>query len=148
MSDEAKLARRIRAIELRAELCRRQEGRRGMPKAKAMMEKPNVKRESSDGDLDGPELGRETQHLPLKCKPTQCIFCMGNDCLLYPARIFAYKRLNKLRDHVENRHLSKITPDSPVRCNHPVCIASDIVLPGVKGFKNHTETVHKIKLRA
>ena len=139
LSDEEKLTRRIRVIELRAALCRRQEGRRGMPKAKTTTKEPKNKTESFDADPDGPKVGRETEYFPLKCKPTQCKFCMGDDRLPYHYRVFAYKKLNKLRNHVEKRHLSKIAPNDPVHST---------VLPSTMAFKRHTQVVHKIELRA
>ena len=147
LSDEEKLARRIRVVELRAALCRRQEGRRGMPKAKLIKEEPQTQAESSCGNADGQEPDPESEHFPLECKPTQCTFCIGNGRLTYRSRVFAYKRLNKLRDHVEKRHLSGIAPDNPVHCGHPVCVASDLVLSSVTAFKRHTKDVHKIDLR-
>ena len=176
LSDEEKLALRIRVIEIRAALCRRQEVRHGTPKAKAMTKETDMETgssdsdpdssdsdpdssdndpdssdsdpDSSDSDADGQEPGRDAERFPVECKPTQCTFCLGNDRLPYRSRNFAYSKLNKLRDHVEKCHLSKIAPGDPVQCKHPVCMSTNVVLPSEMAFKNHTSTVHKIKLRA
>jgi hypothetical protein len=55
----------------------------------------------------------------------------------------------KIMDHVE-AHLRKeraeMRPEQ-VRCRHPVCQATGLVLECVNDFKNHVKEVHGVTLR-
>lgn len=84
---------------------------------------------------------------PLVCKPTQCIFCLGNERKSYQGRTAEYARPNKMMNEVE-RHLKRFALDNPIPCLHPQCTASKLVFPHVTVFKNYTAMVHKILLRA
>ena len=58
---------------------------------------------------------------PLRCAPTQCLFCLGDETL--DSRIFFFSRVDNLRRHVENSHLR----GQPV-----VFLSTSRVLRGVK----------------
>jgi len=83
----------------------------------------------------------------MKCKPKQCIFCLGDDRKLYEERIFEYSKVNKMLNEVE-KHLKTFAPDDKISCSHSRCKAANLVLSNVMTFKNHTAKVHKIVLRA
>lgn len=138
LTEQAKLTQRIQAIEARAALCHRQESRRRRPRYHIKQEEADA----SSGDLAEKRMNR----FPLVCKPTQCIFCLGNESKPYHERIFEYAKPNKMMNEVE-KHLRKHSPQDPVPCPHPQCKAAGLVLPSVMGFKNHAARVHKIFLR-
>lgn len=88
----------------------------------------------------------KNDRIPLVCKPTQCIFCLGNERKSHLGRMFEYARPHQMMNEVE-RHLKRFAPTDEVPCSHPQYKAAGLVLPSAMGFKNHTATVHKIFLR-
>jgi hypothetical protein len=80
---------------------------------------------------------------PLVCPSTQCLFCLGNECLSYGARTYLFSRTDALRKHVQTAHLRYLKTDDTVTCPHPVC---EVQLQGIMHFKNHVATVHNIFL--
>ena len=83
---------------------------------------------------------------PLICKPTQCIFCLGNEGKSYLGRTFGYSTPYKMMKEVE-RHLKSFLPAAEVPYPHPQCKAAGLVLSSVVNIKNHAAKVHKIFLR-
>ena len=137
LTEQAKLTQRIQAIEARAALCHRQESRRRRPQYYIKQEEADT----SSGDLAEERVNR----FPLMYKPTQCIFCLGNESKPYHKRVFEYAKPNKMMNEVE-KHLSKYSPQDPVPCPHPQCKVAGLVLPSIIGFKNYAVRVHKIFL--
>ncbi|KAI9765002.1 MAG: hypothetical protein M1840_007924 [Geoglossum simile] len=80
---------------------------------------------------------------PLVCPSTQCLFCLGNECLSYGARTYSFSRTDALRKHVQTAHLRYLETGDTVTCPHPVC---EVKLEGIMHFKNHVATVHNIFL--
>ena len=106
LSDRAKLTRRIRGIEARAALFRRQEARRHRrPPSFMEQQEPDPSPDTTD-------------RFPLVCKPTQCTFCLGNVRKLYLERIFEYATRNKIMNEVE-KHLRTFLAQDPVPYPHP-----------------------------
>ena len=143
LTDEEKHLRRIEALRTRVALCRRQESqRRRRPR---LAYHPSRLIPPPEGS---PEILEEdkTNKYPLVCKPTQCIFCLGDERKSQGGRIFEYARPSKMMDEVE-RHLKRFALNDPIMCPHPTCRATGLVLSGVTNFKNHTAKVHKIFLR-
>ena len=105
-----------------------------------------IKREEPD-TASGESTGERKDRFPLVCKPTQCIFCLGNESKPYQERLYEYAKPNKMMNEVE-KHLIKYAPEDQILCPHLQCKAAGLVLPSVMGFKNHMATVHKIFLRA
>lgn len=143
LTDHEKHIWRIEALRARIALCSRQESRgRRRPRfayqSSGLMTPPEGSPEVLEEDA--------TNRFPLVCKPTQRIFCLGNEHKSDQGRTFEYARPNKMMDEVE-RHLKRFAPSDPIMCPHPTCRAAGLVLPGVTSFKNHTATVHKIFLR-
>jgi len=140
LNDREKLRRRIQAIEARAALCHRRETqRRGRPKSTANQE------ESEDALKESEEDAKD--EFPMVCRPTQCMFCLGDERLPYLHRVYEYAKPNKMMNEVE-KHLKRFAPEDQVPCPHPQCKAAGLILPTVMAFKNHTATVHKVFLRA
>ena len=73
--------------------------------------------------------------VPLKCDPTQCLFC-GN----------YFATPSAMRDHVE-RHLAGKDPLAPILCPHSVCNSNEEWLDCITHFKNHALFVHGVTLR-
>lgn len=111
LSDGEKLRRKILAIKARAALCdRRETQRRGRPKT-------TLKQEESEGAAD--ELEEDTKDdFPTACRPTQCLFCLGDERLPYQYRVFEYAKPNKMINEVA-KHLKKYAPEDEVPCPHP-----------------------------
>ena len=139
LTEQGKLTRRIRAIEARAALCHRQETRR------RRRPESQIKQEGSDA-LPGDSEEDTKDRFPIVCKPTQCVFCLGNERKPYQERIYEYAKPNKMMNEVD-KHLMKFSPEDQVQCPHPRCKASELVLPTVMAFKSHTAKVHEIFLR-
>lgn len=144
LTDHEKHTWRLEVIRARVALCDRQESRhRGRPPSTyQLMESitaPIVFLEDSEED--------KKDRFPLVCKPTQCIFCLGNERKSYLGRIFGYATPHKMMNEV-GRHLESFAAEDEVPCPHPQCKAAELVLPSLMAFKNHTSTVHKIFLRA
>jgi len=138
LSDREKLRRRLQAIEARAALCgRRETQHRGRPRI-------TVEPQESKGAADESEENEFS--FKLECLPTQCLFCLGDESLPYLHRIYPFSKPNKMMNEA-GKHLERFAPKDQVPCPHPQCRAAGLVLPSVINFKNHTEIVHKIRLR-
>ncbi|KAL9130585.1 MAG: hypothetical protein Q9175_006986 [Cornicularia normoerica] len=66
--------------------------------------------------------------VPLVLPSTICLFCLGDDELTSQARIAYFSRIDSLRGHMDDVHLSHYDPE------------------GVNHFKNHAATVHNVFL--
>ena len=143
LTGHEKHARRVKTLRARVALCGRQESRRRRPQSTQSLQEPMTPPKTSSED------SKEDKHdrFPLVCKPTQCIFCLGNERKSYQGRTAEYARPNKMMNEVE-RHLKRFASDDPIPCPHPRCTVSELVLPHLMAFKNHTAMVHKIMLRA
>ena len=140
LSDRRKLSIRIRAIEARTALCRRQEARRHR------RPRPSPKQQSPHSDVKISEPLSAPDWSQKVCLPTQCIFCLGNERKPDAERHFEYSTVNKMMNEVE-RHLSIYSSNDQVPCPHPKCRQEGLVLQNVEVFKSHTVLVHEIKLR-
>lgn len=139
-TDLRKHAQRLKTIRARVALCGRQESRH---RARPRLTRPSTESMTSPGTSDEDIKDR----FPVVCKPTQCIFCLGNESKSYPGRMFEYAKPHKMMNEVE-KHLQSFLPADEVPCPHPQCKAAGLVLSSVMHFKNHAATVHKINLRA
>lgn len=138
LSDNERFRRRIQAIETRTALCHRREAqRRDRPRAV-------IKREESDDTTMDLHAGVESPELI--CRPTQCLFCLGDKSLPHHYRFYEYSRPYQMMNEVDN-HLRSLDPAHPVSCPHPGYRREGIVLPSVMVFKNHVARVHNIILR-
>ena len=89
LTDDEKHTRRLEALRARVALCGRQESRRpsqrrSVDQSSGLITPPKGSSESSEED--------KTDHFPLVCKPTQCIFCLGDERKSYEGRTFRYAR--------------------------------------------------------
>lgn len=140
LTDEIRLARRISTIAEMTTLC----GRRETARRRRPTPTPNCIGLSSLPDAlpEPPE-----QTFLLECLPTQCPVCIGDKSKSYEERTFPWSRRNKMWNHFATDHLKTRPLNAPIRCHHPICMANDLILETLRDFRNHTERIHKIRLR-
>ena len=132
-------SRRGKAIDALASLASRQEGRRTrMPK------RPAIKIEVTEEllSMDQSALSPREIQFPLKCQPTQCIFCLGQRDLPMTKRMKSFCETGDLKKHFHRKHLKFLSKDEPILCPHPSC---DEVLKHVMHLQRHAKEVHKTK---
>jgi hypothetical protein len=85
-----------------------------------------------------------------KYDPLQCPFCLANPGLPLGKRLKKKSKRNKLWDHVENLHGAELAAfgTGTKRCGLCGMRSINYLPSSVPEFKNHTETVHGIRLRA
>ena len=140
--DEEMFHRRLNMIQTLAAICQKQDTRL------------EVAQQSTESLLDPKllwpddcqELDKKHE-FPMICKPTQCVWCLGDTRKTYEARKFEYSRANKMLDEAD-RHLRPYASDDEVPCPHPICQEADKVLSNKIHFKSHLARDHKIYLRA
>lgn len=81
--------------------------------------------------------------IPLQLPSTMCLFCLGDSELSFVTRTASFSRIDSLRRHIDDLHLSRYDQDVPIVCPHPSC---DTSLQDVNHFKNHAATVHNVFL--
>lgn len=81
---------------------------------------------------------------PLKCKPHQCLFCVGDSALAHQERFSDFKTNFSLQRLVEGCRSKSIGADEEIACPHSYSLGAEVVLHGIKHFKNHAATVHDI----
>ncbi|GLA67413.1 hypothetical protein AtubIFM54640_010731 [Aspergillus tubingensis] len=90
-----------------------------------------------------------TESAPECYDPLQCPFCLANTRLPSADRERRKSKINKLWDHVQNIHEQELAAfDSGFRrCGLCGLRNIDFIPSSVPNFKNHTQTVHGIRLR-
>jgi hypothetical protein len=88
--------------------------------------------------------------IPERYDPLQCPFCLANPGLPRSSREKRKSKINKLWDHVEKLHRIELAAfgTGTKRCGLCGMRSIDYRPRSVPEFKNHTETVHGIRLRA
>ena len=81
--------------------------------------------------------------VPLVLSSTICLFYLGNVDLAFCARTLSFLRIETLRRHIDELHLSHYDLNVPLVCPHPSC---DISLQSVNHFKMHAATVYTVFL--
>lgn len=139
-TEEEAFLRRLRYIRLLVRWQSRKEApRRGRQAAVTAVPQPQPSRASPGANT-----------IPEKYDPLQCPFCLADPRLPPSNREKKKSKPNKLWNHVENLHREELAAfDSGTRrCGLCGMRSIDFVLPSLPAFKNHTETVHGIPLRA
>ena len=136
-SPEEECKRRVEAIDALTALCRLQEGKRACrprPSASPIQLEGN---QTSPSALEGRSL---SDSLPIECRPTQCIFCVGQEALPAASRLRSFHSRGDLKKHFHRKHLRHHPEDQPIPCPHPRC---DTTLTGKMHLLNHAEVIHK-----
>lgn len=91
----------------------------------------------------------ESDQFPVICEREQCIVCLGDTRLSVEQRMRKFARVSHMMTHVESCHLKKLLPHEKPVCRHPKCspVGHGLFFDEIMHFKNHVQTVHKIKLR-
>ncbi len=77
---------------------------------------------------------------PVRCKPYQCLYCLGNIDLPLEERLYNLSSKYLLQRHFDRRH--SFRPREP--CPFPYPEYAAVTLDSVIYFKNHTATVHGV----
>ena len=77
---------------------------------------------------------------PVRCKPYQCLYCLGDIDLPLEERLHNLGSKYSLQRHFDRRH--PFRPCEPCPFPHPKCAA--VTLNSVMHFKNHAATIHGI----
>ncbi|KAL4891317.1 hypothetical protein BDV59DRAFT_66820 [Aspergillus ambiguus] len=90
-----------------------------------------------------------SESIPEKYDPLQCPFCLSDTRLPPTDRVKRKSKINKLWDHVENIHQHELAAfENGTRCCGICGIRNVTFIPSsVPHFKNHTQTIHGIRLR-
>ncbi len=142
--------RRSEALQNLIDLCHIREPHHQNPASRASNSATAAVQDTASGleriqnDVRDLQIGFENMELvPLVLPSTICLFCVGNAELAPEARTASFSRIDSLRRHMDDVHLSHYDPDVPLVCPYPSCDAS---LQGVNHFKNHAATVHNVFL--
>lgn len=87
--------------------------------------------------------------IPERYEPLQCPFCLSDTRLPQLDREKRKSKINKLWDHVENIHRQELAAFDTGNRRCGICGIRDVDFTpsNVPHFKNHTQTVHGIRLR-
>lgn len=132
LSTEEECQRRVTAINALIALCKKQESQ-GFRRCRA-----DIKVKEEQTSVSPPLSLSET--LPVECKATQCIFCLGNEDLSAADRLKAFASCGDLKKHFHRKHLRHHLDGQPIVCPHPRC---DVALDGKMHLQNHAKVVHK-----
>ena len=142
--------RRQEALQNLIDLCHIREPHRMNPVSRAGKDASAQVEDTASSLRETQTDVRDLQHafetmelIPLVLPSTICLFCLGHTELTFEARTASFSRIDSLRRHIDDLHLSHYDPDVPLICPHPSC---DVSLQGVKHFKNHAATVHNVFL--
>ncbi len=128
---EEECKRRVEAINALTALCNLQEGRHFRRR------KPSSANTKLERDLTPPSL---SDSIPMECKPTQCIFCLGCEGLPAETRLKSFHSHGDLKKHFHRKHLRHHPDSQPIVCPHPRCEAT---LKNKTHLQNHAELMHK-----
>ena len=131
-STEEESKRRVTAINALTALCKKQESQ-GFRRRKV-----DIKSKEELTSVSPPPNLSET--LPVECRATQCIFCLGNEDLPAADRLKTFAARGDLKKHFHRKHLRHHPNDQPTACPHPRC---NVMLKNTMHLQNHAEVVHK-----
>ena len=111
-------------------------------------ESPRRGREAVVSHSPSPE-SPATGAIPEKYDTLQCPFCLSDRRLPWPDREKRKSKINKLWDRVENIHEQELAAFSSGSRHCGICGMRNVafVPESISHFKNHTQTVHGIRLR-
>lgn len=138
-SVEEECERRVEAIKALTALCNLQESRRSYLQARSA---PKI---NDNGDETSTTILHQTsllESIPIECKPTQCIFCLGLEGLPIEQRLKSFHSTGDLKRHFQRKHLRHHPKGQSIECPHPKCKAS---LKNTMHLQSHAELVHKTR---
>ncbi len=129
--------RRVETIRALIALCSLQEGPCLYRQARSTSKIKTNQEELSTAVLRSLSLSKS---MPIECKLTQCIFCLGSERLPTELRSKSFHSRGDLKRHFWRKHLRHHPDGHPIKCPHPKCTVS---LPNTMHLQNHAELVHK-----
>jgi Protein of unknown function (DUF3435) len=143
------ISRKISIVEDFISLCRRQE--RGVLKASRKRMRRLSDSEAAGRDTpplshsvktDSSESGaNDSVQFPSKCKPFQCLTCLGDRGKPLPDRVHNYRTKFSMQRHVTTSHKLR-----PRVCPHPDPACAKVVIKSTTHYKHHVAAVHGIEL--
>ena len=130
-SDESQ--RRSNAVKAVIKLCERQGP--GTPHVRRLKQSSPLGNEHNFSD-------HKHAPYPMRCNPTQCIFCLGNAALESKARQRSFRDFYTLRSHFKLVHLDHLLDDEAIECPHPEC---NETLHSKEHLQNHALRVHNTR---
>lgn len=129
--------RRAIAIDDLTALCSVQEGRRTR-----VGHEPRFSPESKCDDtlLTKTRARIFSESLPVRCTPTQCIFCLSDEELLELMRLKSFHSRGALKKHIHRKHLKHHPKGMPIECPFPKC---EVTLSHTEHLQSHAEIVHE-----
>ncbi len=137
---------RVSIVDDMVSLCIRHEG---MFRKARRMRRIQAREKDFDDEAERPlnavksesDSDSSISHLfPVRCKPYQCLYCLGDTDLPLKERLHNLGSKYSLQRHFDRRH--PFRPCEPCPFPHPECVA--VTLDSVMHFKNHAATVHGI----
>lgn len=112
-------------------------------------ESPRRGRHAADMVESQPTRPPPTGIIPEKYDPLQCPFCLSDMRLPPTDREKQKSKVNKLWDHVKNIHQHELAAFDIGTRRCGICNMRDVrfIPSSVPNFKNHTQSVHGIRLR-
>ncbi|KAK3370950.1 FluG domain-containing protein [Lasiosphaeria ovina] len=127
---------RVRTVELIVALCHKRETAKRRTLRERAPANVRVKEESPGPDL-----------FPLLLERTQYPRYIGDEGQSYEERTFRYCRPAVMYDHFDRKHRKELRGAKQISCSHPKCSREALEFKYLNHFKNHMESVHRIKLR-
>ena len=139
-SSEDECTRRAEAIAALAALACRHEGRCAKETARSVKYTViKVEPEELTSSVDAPAVSPKNVSDPRMCKPTQCIFCLGQQELSTERRVKSFHSSGDLKKHFYRKHLRYLPKLGSLVCPHPFC---DEVLEHIMHLQSHAELIH------
>ena len=137
---------RVSIVDDMVSLCIRQEG---VFRKARRTRRIQVRKRDPDDDAERPLNAVKSESksdssiaylFPVRCKPFQCLYCLGDTGLPLEERLHNLGSKYSLQRHFDRRH--PFRPREPCPFPHPECAA--VTLDTVMHFKNHAATVHGV----
>lgn len=144
--------RRLEALQNLIELCHVREPHHMNPASRASKDAtaqiddatPALEEGQKQDGIQGlQDVFASMELIPLVLPSFICLFCLGDTRLSFVARTTSFSRIDSLRRHMNELHLSHYDHGVRMVCPHPSC---DTSLENVNHFKNHAATVHNVFL--
>ena len=128
---------RSAAVQTMADLCSRVE-----PKGSTIHTGPTSRCSSSH-----PEQVKDEPAISMQCHGLQCLFCLGDEELIFEDRTRTFTRPQALWRHVKI-HLEAIEFSCDICCPHPICATKAVTMSNIEHLLNHAQTTHGVRLQA
>jgi len=133
-------SRRSDAINAVRALCHRQETTARQACRQRASCDDDIPDSGSPATSEAKDEGSEHDRFPIRCQPTQCIFCVGDEELSFSQRNKRFCNRDGLKRHFLRKHVQHHSAGQRIRCPHPRCRGQ--WLEHMDHLRNHAATVH------